>query len=171
MFKGTYIIHFSILTCLIILIQIFTYRYPWIGVILFILIFTLFDVCGYGIPIHKDKRWNDKKLVIAYRIMQNLFMVSILFLVFMLYGFYSMVGSIVAWWFGTCDVLFYIILGEKITMKFDYKWMRTWSVHLISLLLYKTKLKIFKNLDITNGYQFISAGIIGLVIGIYLQMI
>lgn len=114
-------------------------------VISFIILFTAFDVVGWGLAIHRQNRVNDLTIRIPYRIMQNTFMYLFWLYIWSVFGFWTMIAALIPWWFGACDVLFYLILNEPL-FNVHYDWMEGWSVHWAIKKLaptYECRLKYF----------------------------
>jgi hypothetical protein len=82
--------------------ELFTY-------LAFILMFTVFDVVGYGNMINRTQRWEDNTILIPYRIMQNMFMVIAFCTVYYFAGLKCLVSCFTGWWCGGCDLLYYIV--------------------------------------------------------------
>lgn len=76
-----------------------------------LLLFTSFDVLGYGAVSESPNRMN----LVRYRVIQTVFQWSIFILVGMItnWDVWTCVGYILLWWIGVCDVFFYIILGKQ----------------------------------------------------------
>ena len=105
------------------------------GMLIFIVAFTWFDCVGWGLAIHRHQRWHDRTLTAPYRIIQHLFMASLALNVLIFHGWPAMAGGLAAYWFGCCDVLFYLFLRLPMPRlnesggPFHYDWMEGWSVH------------------------------------------
>ena len=127
--KTQFTIHFFVagIVCMIVSIfyerEIFTYM-------TFISFFTVFDVVGYGNMIHLTQSWDDEKIVVPYRIMQNFFMIMIFIVVYFYTGWICLLACVLGWWMGGCDLLYYITLRNKLPDE-DYWWMKGWSVWII----------------------------------------
>lgn len=93
----------------------------------FILLFTVFDVFGWGNVIHLNQRWNDESITKPYRVMQNSFMIVSFILIYVYSGWVALLACFTGWWFGGCDVLYYVFLRIDMTDD-DYYWMRGWSI-------------------------------------------
>jgi len=126
----------------------------------FILLFAVFDTVGYGNMIHLTARWNDETIVTPYRIMQNMFMVVTFALIYLYAGWCCLVGCVLGWWCGGCDLLFYILLRVGLA-KEDYYWMKGWSVWLV--------ITWFKRMFLIDEYigrtEFVVVCTIGLILG------
>jgi hypothetical protein len=105
------------------------------GMALFVLGFALFDAVGWGTGVHWPRRWHDRVSVLPYRVIQHLFLASLALNVGLLFGWRAAAAGVVAWWFGACDLLFYLLLRLPPPARnadgqpFHYGWMERWSVH------------------------------------------
>ena len=93
----------------------------------FILLFTAFDAFGWGNAVHLKQRWSDESITKPYRVMQNSFMVVSFILIYLHSGSLALLACFIGWWFGGCDVLYYIFLRIDMADD-DYYWMRGWSI-------------------------------------------
>ena len=163
--KTQYTFQVFLLGAVSIVVSVFTGR-ELFTYIAFVVLFTVFDVAGYGNMVHLTERWYDEKIIIPYRIMQNMFMVLSFILIFVYAGWLCLLACIAAWWLGGCDLLYYLVL--KVEMKHeDYYWMKGWSVWLIITLFRK-----FFSIDtkISRG-EFIAVGILGLAAGMVFTLV
>lgn len=106
----------------------------------FAYVFTVFDTIGWGEAIHQQHRYNDKTIVIPYRFMQNIFMYFGYICLWLIFGWKSAATAATIWWFGGCDLLYYFFLPYPLMdtvdgKKYEYDWMKNWSVHLLLKLL------------------------------------
>lgn len=102
------------------------------GMMFFILIFTVFDVMGYGnvfdlIPTNKEK----KEVLYAYRFLQNTFMIILLAFIYYHFSYIAVIAGIIAWWLTFCDYLYYILLFKKLDDYGDYFWLKGWSIFMV----------------------------------------
>jgi hypothetical protein len=133
--------------------ELFTY-------VAFILLFTVFDVVGYGNMIELIERYEDNTIKIPYRIMQNMFMVITFITVYFYTGWQCLIACIIGWWCGGCDLLYYILLRGKVSEQ-DYYWMKGWSVWLPITLMRRLLLAD----EYIGRVEFIIICSVGLVLG------
>jgi hypothetical protein len=108
---------------------------PLMGMVLFILLFTMYDAVGWGTGIHWPGRWHDRLSVAPYRLIQHAFMISLVVNTGLLFGWRCAAAGLIAWWFGACDVLFYPLLRQPLPVRgpddrpYHFHWMERWSAH------------------------------------------
>lgn len=111
--KKTIIIHALSIILIYIGLQ---YYLPllYFGIIIY---FTTFDIMGFWYM----KAREDKEINKAYRVIQ----IGTMFILGMMVPDINILILIfLSWWFGICDVLFYIILGQWEMLNFkDMKWL------------------------------------------------
>jgi hypothetical protein len=75
-----------------------------------LILFTSFDVIGYESVAHSTDREN----LVRYRIIQTGFQWTLFLLLGMIthWNLWTTIGFFYLWWWGLCDVLFYILLGR-----------------------------------------------------------
>jgi hypothetical protein len=131
MWSKHYVIQALIVVFILLVISIFV-KSEIIGITFFVLAFTSFDVFGYGLvfDLHpENKPTNDpskKYLLVCYRVLQNMFFLSLLGLLYCFYYYpdiitgkiawyecWAVYGCLVAWWMTFCDYLYYILLNSK----------------------------------------------------------
>jgi len=127
MFKTQYTFHIIILGVIFIVVSLF-YEKEIFTYFAFMCLFTGFDCAGFGNQINRTKRWDDKTILIPYRIMQSMFHVIIFIAIYLYTGWICLLACFVGWWCGGCDLLFYIVLKEGF-VDYDYDWMSGWSVY------------------------------------------
>src|ERR1039457_3460921 len=108
------------------LLDMFIFHTPLCGMLFFVLIFTILDIIGFVNLSARDNQ-NDGMNTprIAYRIVQTTLQVLLCCLVVSLCGFWAMLGGMVAWWFGVCDYLFYVLQNDHNDYT-PYPWLN-WS--------------------------------------------
>lgn len=112
------------------------FKCGYLASVAFVFLFTVFDTIGWGEAIHNKERYHDKSIVIPYRFMQNIFMYFGFFSLWFIFGWKSTAAAAIMWWFGVCDVLYYLLLPFPLRrivndQLYDYDWMKNWSVHLV----------------------------------------
>jgi len=126
--KTQYTIH-ALIIGIVFFILTAVYNQDIFTFISFILLFTVYDVFGWGNAVHLKQRWNDESITKPYRVMQNSFMVVSFILIFLHSGWLGLLACFTGWWFGGCDVLYYVFLRIDMSDD-DYYWMRGWSIWL-----------------------------------------
>lgn len=140
---------------------------PLPGMALFVLGFALFDAVGWGTGVHWPKRWHDRMSVLPYRVIQHLFLASLALNVGLLFGWRAAAAGLVAWWFGACDLLFYLLLRLTPPARnadgkpFHYVWMERWSVHAPMRVL----LPIVRIQYACRRPHFVTGALLGLLAG------
>lgn len=99
------------------------------------------------------KKLNNAKA--AYRSMQTMFQWLMLIPIYLLFGYWSVLGCLIVWWFGFDDLLYYFLLKIPVKIEDRYEWLESWTVHLLHR----------KPVD---GKLFIGFSIVGVLIGSYL---
>lgn len=137
-----------------------------VGLFIFSLIFTAFDVTGwYGIVktlrleyanVFKEEDDRQKIAMASYRIMQSCLHIVLLGFIFIYWGYICLIACIVSWWFLADDLLYYLLCREKLGLDQEINWV-DWSVWIIPKTLHKD-VKLY-------GRGFIIIGIIGFLIG------
>lgn len=103
----------------------------------FILIFSSVDYLGWEIMIKKteidkvnpyDVLFVPVKVdaMVAYRVIQNIVLVLLLCIVFILGGKWVLLGCIVAWLFAVCDAMYYV-MGKQFFPYAKYPWL-DWTI-------------------------------------------
>ena len=142
-----------------------------LGLLIFSLIFTAFDVTGwYGIVKTlsleysnssygelSPQDWRKKYAIASYRIMQSCLHIILLGFIFIYWGYICLIACIVSWWFLADDLLYYLLCKEKLTLTQEINWV-DWSIWVIPKTLHKD-VRLY-------GRGFIIIGIIGFLIGI-----
>jgi hypothetical protein len=157
--KTQFTIHMFLL-CILTLIASFFVMKEFFTYVTFILLFNTFDVIGYGNMINVRQDWENDGIIKPYRIMQTLFQIVTLIVVYYYAGTICLIACILGWWMGGCDLLYYIVLKEKF-QEYDYWWMKGWSVWLV---LTPVKKLIFKT-EYIGRVEFIIICSIGLIAG------
>lgn len=131
----------------------------YLQVISSIFLFAAWDSFGFKyvltqdqtIPIDKESLPNA-----GYRICQTTFQIILSVLLFSISGIYAAAAFMIGWWFGTCDLIYYLCTKEKFWEWGDMNWVWWTPIGLI--------LSIFKK-DVPP-IVFIIQSIIGLVLAI-----
>lgn len=119
-----------------------------------LLLFTMFDLVGWeAVQPYYD---TDRKLVMAYRILQHTFLLMLFVLTWGLFGWTVAGAWILVWWFGGADILYYWI-GQYLLPTATWTWMK-W-----------TPLGIIKG-DLSTLVVLIQAGV-GMFIAILLLIL
>lgn len=92
--------------------------FSWTVPIGFILIFNFFDVLGFRNVLNGQHRQFDTG-VASYRIIQNLFEIVLLLMIYFAYGLEFAIASKILHWFGAQDIVYYIV-GK-------YKFPKIWT--------------------------------------------
>jgi len=123
----------------------------------FILILNYFDLIGFWILLQSGKLEEINNLAMgAYRILQMMFMISMLLFVEVNFSIRYMSACLILWWFGCQDLMFYFVqhlYGIPDTLS----WMSWTPMGIIN--------KSFK-IDYITGTEFVIQGIIGCVISL-----
>ena len=144
-----------------------------LGLLIFSLVFTAFDVTGwwgiiktlrleYPAPkifLQDDdlEDWEKKQAIASYRIMQSTLHIILLGFICVYWSWVVVVACIVSWWFLADDLLYYALCKEKLLPNQEINWV-SWSVWIIPKTLH-TDCKLY-------GTGFIVLGVIGFLIGI-----
>jgi len=137
------------------------------GMALFVLGFALFDAVGWGTGVHWPRRWHDRVSVLPYRVIQHLFLASLALNVGLLFGWRAAAAGVVAWWFGACDLLFYLLLRLSPPARnadgkpFRYVWMERWSVHAPVRLVFRAARVAYE----CRKPHFVGGALLGLLAG------
>jgi hypothetical protein len=170
MLKTQFTIQLLMLGIVFMIASLFAFK-EVLTYVAFICFFTTFDVCGYGNMIEPSSdngtiRWEDQTILTPYRIMQNMFMVMIFIAVYFYTNWICLLACILGWWYGGCDLLYYILLKRGVREQ-DHYWMRNWSVWLVL-----TPIKKFLCIEEYIGRkEFIFVTILGLVTGFLISLV
>ena len=145
--KTQYTFHIIALGALFAIASIFTLKEVF-TYFAFICLFTGFDCIGFGNQINRTAQWNNLDILAPYRVMQTMFHVILMTLVYIYAGWIVFFACLFGWWIGGCDLLFYIVLREKLK-ECDYWWMKGWSIWLIITPI--KKLLSHKDYDFKEG--------------------
>ena len=97
------------------------------GLIFYVVGFSVFDVFGFTASTNNVPEGDGKQdNIFRYRIIQLMMQTFMTVLVWNYCGWSVALAATVAWFFTTCDKLFYIIQKSKYTG--DYPWLESWSV-------------------------------------------
>lgn len=135
------------------------YKINIIAYISCLLIFTSFDCIGWQYLITDCLEHNFKaneKGVINYRILQATVQFMLICCCYLLTPSLA-IAFTVAWWFGFCDLLYYLLLTQNFVPFGDDMYWLWWTPYGIVLLLFKKK--------ITWQY-LIAFGILGFILGL-----
>ena len=91
----------------------------------------------------------------AQRSMQTVIQWILFIPVYLIWGYWSVLGCLIVWWFGFDDLLYYILLKIPAKLKDRYEWLESWTVHLLHR----------KPVD---GKLFVGFSLVGILIGSYL---
>lgn len=127
---------------------------PILSLISSIFLFTSFDYVGFS-KILSNNKTNSTNLI-PYRILQSTLQYSLTYLLYFKFGEYIATEFILLWWFGICDLLYYIIGLEPFWRYGKFTWIWWTPFGIIS--------KIF-NFDL-NYKHLIIQSIIGIIITI-----
>ena len=82
---------------------------PLLATVSAIILFTSFDVFGY----YRMGTTSNKEIVPYYRVMQTIFQHIITAFLWFLFGWQFALIYNIFWWFGGCDILYYVILKQN----------------------------------------------------------
>lgn len=140
-----------------------------LGLLIFSLVFTAFDVTGWwgivktlsleypSVTIEEDNR--QKTAMASYRIMQSTLHIILLGFICVYWSWIVVVACIVSWWFLADDLLYYALCREKLSPNQEINWVN-WSVWIIPKTLH-TDCKLY-------GTGFVIFGVVGFLLGIFI---
>ncbi len=95
------------------------WQIPFGAYFAFVFLFSVFDVLGFYIVLtHKTQVVDNKERLIAYRSMQITFQI-LLIMISPIDG----IAFLIAWWFGVCDLLYYILISIKVRELKQMTWL------------------------------------------------
>lgn len=147
----------SILLALGILFNISIFAY-----IACVLLFTIFDVFGFYLTEVIGQFKENSSETVPYRIIQVIFEIVLAIILLIQFDWSVSLAFLICWWFGTCDLLFYLF--KQIVLKNDDNlfWLNGWSVFYI--------LEKLGNKQTTPNQLYVSS-IIGFTIGLILCVV
>lgn len=126
--------------------------------ILPILCFTVFDIIGYYLILTKKETVKTKTgALVLYRILQGAFQFAIAYFLY-IYDLIFAITFMLSWWFGLCDLLYYVLRG--VIPKFDDMFWLWWTPYGIVLKILGTKI----NYKFLWYFSILSIGISILII-------
>jgi hypothetical protein len=128
------------------------------GFLTWIFLFTIFDSLGFYLLQVIEKYKNNDFENIAYRTIQIITQVILTLLIYFMCGWKAALAGNIAWWFTTCDKMFYMFRNEPDyggNREAEYIWLNNWSIFFI--------LKFFGVKTYTR--EFTTMATLGLVLG------
>jgi hypothetical protein len=114
-------------TISVIAIVLTIFIYPMILLPFSVLLFSSMDAIGYfhlvwggdqSIPVN-----NQKSRLVSYRFIQVGFQTLVSAILYFNMGFMGVVSFNILWWFGLCDVIYYILLKQRFIDYDDMFWL------------------------------------------------
>ncbi len=140
---------YGVLTLLISILILFIQ--PQLNLIAVILLFSAFDFLAFDRIVKTN---NKMKGLITYRIIQTILQYSLVYFLFINSGLATAIWFMLFWFFGVCDMLYYIIGKQSFINEKDMYWL-WWTP--IGILNKSAGLK-------TSGYQLVEQSMFIIII-------
>jgi hypothetical protein len=105
----------------------FSGRWGWMAIASMILTYVIFDLIGHEAVPEDENHVKLIKPLQSYRILQFMFSIALIVNMTVLYSVFLMIKVIVLWWFGLCDLLYYLIgrypLKKNDGTSIEWDWM------------------------------------------------
>lgn len=145
---------------------------PIIILVTAIILFAAFDVLGFRFmlkPFHpmvptEASTEVYQTALISYRVIQTIFQHSLTFIIWAFVGWEYATFYVFLWWFGVCDILYYLLLSENFT-KFGHMSWLWWTPYGYPSLLSKRYMITPTGVIIQ---ALLGISVVGFVIGAYL---
>ena len=126
------------------------------------LVFAFYDAVGYFVVTTRGGKDAPGQAVAGYRVIQTLFQVTLAALLATVGGGRCAGAFVLIWWFGACDLLYYVLLRQAVPATLTWIW---WTPAGLAFLVRDSlqKGKLWKR-PISRGL-FVAQSLAGVAVG------